>query len=169
VLQDISFISHCSPSLSTSAPPLTVDNVLTALQGVNWKTLGEALLLLLPIFTFDDDAGQVVRSYPELDRMQQQYKSSDDRIHAVVETYVQGDGRDKEPSWRSLIWRLDGGQLARVADSICHFAEPVLGKSCDHHFIHILAQLCTAYICASSHEVTLMQACPISAYARPHA
>ena len=133
MLQDISFISHCSPSLSTSAPPLTVDNVLTAVQGVDWKTLGEALLLL-PSFTFYD-AGQVVRSYPEVDRMLQ-YKSSDDRIHAVVETYVQGDGRDKEPSWRSLICRLDGGELARVADSIRHFAEPVLGKS-----VYVLPQM----------------------------
>jgi len=130
VLQDINFISHCSPSLSTSAPPLTVDNVLTAVQGVDWKTL--AVALLPQTFTIEvDDAEEVVTSYPELDRIQQQYKSSDDRLHALVKTYVQGDGWDKEPSWRSLIWRLDDGELARVADSIRHFAEPVLGKSCD--------------------------------------
>ena len=126
MLQDISFISHSSPSLSTSAPPLTVDTVLTAVQGVDWRTLGEELL---PHGFTLDDAGKFVMSYPELDRIQQQYQSSDDRHHAVVETYVQGDGEDKEPSWRSLIWRLDGGELARVADNMRHFAEPVLGKS----------------------------------------
>ena len=133
MLQHISFISHCSPSLSTSAPPLTVDNVLTAVQGVGWRILGEAILS--ETFTFGD-AGKVVTSYPELDRIQQQYKSSDDQLHAVVETYVQGDGVDEEPSWRSLIWRLDGGKLASVADNIRHFAEPVLGKS-----VYVLPQI----------------------------
>jgi len=134
VLQDISYISHCSPSLSTSAPTLTLDNVLTAVQGVDWWRLGEELLphSITSTFTNEvDGAEKVVTSYPELDRIQQQYKSSDDRLHAVVETYMQGDGKDEEPSWRSLIWRLDHGKIARFADSIRYFAEPVLGKSCN--------------------------------------
>ena len=130
MLQDISFISHCSPSLSTSAPPLTVDNVLTAVQGVDWRKLGEALL---PDSFTIDDAGEVVS---QLDILGQQYKSNDDQLHAVVETYVHRDGKDKEPSWKSLIWRLDGGNIARVADSIRHFAEPVLGKS-----VYVLPQM----------------------------
>jgi len=116
-----SCISHCSPSLSTSAPPLTVDNVLTAVHGVDWRTLGEVILHFVTL-----DAGEVVS---QLDLLGQQYKSNDDRLHAVVETYVQGGGKDEEPSWRSLIWRLDGENIASVADSIRHFAEPVLGKS----------------------------------------
>ena len=157
MLQDISFISHCSPSLSTSAPPLTVDNVLTAVQGVDWRTLGE--VLLPKTFTLD---GGGVTWYPELDRIQQQYKSSDDQLHAMVETYVQGYGRDKEPLWRSFIWRLDGGELARVANTIRHFAEPVLGKSCDSIILStFLHSSYTVYLCASSHEMTPMQACPM--------
>ena len=123
MLQDISFISHCSPSLSTSAPPLTVDNVLTAVQGVDWRTLGEKLL-----------PSKLIHwkvSYPTLDKIGEQHLSSDDRLHAVVTTWIQGGGSDEEPSWRSLIWRLDRGNMTSYADSIRHFAEPVLGKSCD--------------------------------------
>ena len=128
MLQDISFISHCSPSLSTSAPPLTVDTVLTAVQGGNWRTLGEELL------PFEFIRGKC--SYPTLDKIGEQHLSNDDRLHAVVTTWIQGGGRDEEPSWRSLIWRLDGGNLASIADSIRHFAEPVLGKS-----VYVLPQM----------------------------
>ena len=123
MLQDISFISHCSPSLSTSAPPLTVDNVLTAVQGVDWWTLGERLLPL-------EFIGLKV-SYPTLEKIGEQHLSSDDRLHAVVTTWVQGGGLDKEPSWRRLIWNLDHIKMTIYADNIRHFAEPVLGKSCD--------------------------------------
>ena len=125
MLQDISFISHCSPSLSTSAPPLTVDNVLTAVQGVDWRTLGEKLLAI----TIRIKDGEW--SCPTLDKIGEQHLSSDDRLHTVVTTWIQGGGRDKEPSWRSLIWRLDDSSIAKAADNIRHFAEPVLGKSCD--------------------------------------
>ena len=122
MLRDISFISHCPPSLSTSAPPLTVDNVLTAVQGVDWRTLGE---MLFPEY-YDDDADELF--YPKLDKIAQ---SDDDRLHAVVETWVLGRGMDKEPSWRHLIWRLDHRNMTGVADNMRQYAEPVLGKSCD--------------------------------------
>ena len=123
MLQDINFISHCSPSLSTSAPPLTVDSVLTAVQGVDWRTLGEALFPFEPIGGF--------WSYWTLDKIGEQHLSSDDRLHAVVTTWIEGGGRDKEPSWRRLIWTLDRIKMTIYADNIRHFAEPVLGKSCD--------------------------------------
>ena len=131
MLQDISFISHCSPSLSTSAPPLTVDNVLTTVQGVDWWTLGRMLLPSEGDRNFEEWGP----SYPEVERIGQQYKSNDDRLHVVVETYVHGDGKDKEPSWRSLIWRLGGGNIASIAD-IRHFAGSVLGKS-----VYVLPQM----------------------------
>ena len=124
MLQDISFISHCSPSLSTSAPPLTVENVLTAVQGVHWRTLGEALF---PKEYFRDLS---VR-YPELEKIERQHQSDDDRLHTVVMTWVQGRGLHKEPSWRHLIWRLDCLNMTGVADNMRQFTEPVLGKSCD--------------------------------------
>ena len=123
MLQDISFISHCSPSLSTSAPPLTVDNVLTAVQEVDWRTLGEKLLP--PEFI------GLKLSYHTLDKIGEQHLSSDERLHAVVTTWIQGGGSGKEPPWRRLIWTLDHIKMTSYADNIRHFAEPVLGKSCD--------------------------------------
>ena len=144
MLQDISFISHSSPSLSNSAQTLTVDNVLTAVQGVNWRTLGEALL---PEVYYDHECEDSLKYHfdakPKLDEIRQQYQSDDDRLHAVVKTWIHGDGRDKKPSWKHLIWRLDDGNLARAADSIRLFAEPVLGKSCDS--ISVSTFLCSVY------------------------
>ena len=114
MLQDIGFISHCSPSLSTSAPPPTVDNVLTVVQGVHWRRLGEALL------TFSS----------KVDVIGEQHQSDDDRLHAVVGAWFR-DCILEEPSWRWLIWTLDESNMTDVADAIRHYAEPVLGKSCD--------------------------------------
>ena len=123
MLQNISFISHCSPSLSTSVPPLTADNVLTAVQGMHWRRLGEELL-----------PGEIIQGtlyYPKVDEIQQQHLSDGDRLRAVVETWVQGGGIHKEPSWRGLIWALDYLNMTGVADTIRDLSEPVLGKSCD--------------------------------------
>ena len=94
-----------------------MDNVLVAVQGVNWRTLGKALLPYDGTFT-----------YPKLDEIERQQQSDDDRLHAVVTTWVQGSGMDKEPSWRWLIWRLPNHNLSGgVTDNVLQFAEPVLG------------------------------------------
>ena len=127
MLQDISFISHCSPSLSTSAPPLTVDNVLTVVQGVHWRTLGEALFCTR-YNIFDH---KPVGAESKLEEIQHQHWSDADRLHTVVNTWVKGRGYDKETSWRHLLHRLDKGSMTEIADKIRHFAEPVPGKSCD--------------------------------------
>ena len=156
MLQDIGFISHCSPSLSTSAPPLTVDSVLTAVQGVHWRTLGEVLLAKSCMF------GTFEGAESKLNKIQGQHQSDADRLHAVVNTWVQGHGYDKEPSWRRLIWILDFIKMTMCADKIRHFAEPVLGKPCDSISIP------TFLDSMSPQEMTLVQACPISTYARPH-
>ena len=124
LLQDISFISHCSPSLSTSAPPLTVDNVLTAVQGVDWWTLGEVLLAKY-YNVFNEPHG----AKPSLKEIEGQHQSNADRLHTVVTAWVHGGGLDEEPSWRGLIWNLDQIKMTIYADKIRHFAEPVLGKS----------------------------------------
>jgi len=92
-----------------------VDTVLTAVQGVNWRTLGERLLWS-----------------SKVDEIEQLYQSDDDRLHAVIESWIQGDGEDEQPSWRRIIYALDGADGTRIADNIGHFAEPVSGKkSCD--------------------------------------
>jgi len=110
--------------LSTSAPPLTVDNVLTAVQGVHWRTLGEVLLAKYVVIV---PGG----AESKLSKIQGQHQSDADRLHAVGTTWVQGRGVDKEPSWRRLIWTLDRIKMTSYADNIRHFAEPVIGKSCD--------------------------------------
>ena len=119
------FVSHCH-SLSTSSPPLTVENIQTAVQGVTWRKLGEGLFH--PDYNFESHQ----YDYPKLDEIAQQHQSDDSRLRAVIECWLQGEGRDKEPSWRALIWRLDGATETRAAaDNIRHFAEPLPGESCD--------------------------------------
>ena len=106
-----SFYFTCSPSLSTSAPPFTVDNILTAIQGVNWRTLDEVLRY---IYSVDDDYTNVC---------------DDDLHHAVATALFQSEEMYmyKERSWRHLIWRLDHHDMIGVADNIRQYAETVLG------------------------------------------
>ena len=109
------------PSLSTLAPPLTVENILTAVQGVAWRKLGEGLFPLTII-----SGGQM--THPKLDEIERQHQSDDDRLRAVIECWLQGD---EEPTWKRIVWTLDGTTETRTADNIRHFAEPLPGKSCD--------------------------------------
>ena len=112
------------PHLSTLAHPLTAKNILTAVQGVAWKKLGKEL------FPLTISGGQW--GYPKLDEIERQHQSDDSRLCAVIECWLQGDGRDKEPSWRRIILALDSAtKTTTVADTIRHFAEPLPGKSCD--------------------------------------
>jgi len=104
-----------------------VDNVLTAVQEVDWRTLGEVLLTR----GFVVPGHNLYGAESKLRKIQGQHQSDADRLLAVVNTWVQGGGVDKEPSWRRLIWTLDCIKMTSYADKIRHFAEPVLGKSCD--------------------------------------
>ena len=127
----ITFVSHCH-SPSTLAPPLTIENILTAVQGVAWRKLGERLIG----GDYDRESHQV--DHLKLDEIAQQHQSDDSRLHAVIECWLQGEGRDKEPSWRALIRRLDEAtETTAAADPIRHFAEPLPGESCDSiTFLH---------------------------------
>ena len=98
--------------LSSLAPPLTVDNILTAVQGVEWRNLGEQLFC---------------NKLSYLDKIERQYQSDDERLHALIDHWLQGEGED-EPSWRALIYNLDYAGESRIADTIRHFAEPVSGE-----------------------------------------
>ena len=111
------FVSHCSPSLSTLALPLTVEIICEAVQGVEWAVLGRGLI--------PSD------KYHQIEQLQD--SSNENRLRAVVECWLGGSGKasGQEPSWRRLIWMLDDMGQTQVADKIRHFAEPVLGKSCD--------------------------------------
>ena len=92
------------------------------MQGVAQRKLGERLL-----------RSNVVGGYPKLDEIERQHHSAGEScVHAVIDCWLQGDGKDKEPSWRALIWRLDKeNETSAAADSIRHYAEPLPGKSCD--------------------------------------
>ena len=92
-----------------------MENILTAVQGVAWKSLGEWL--------FSRNKGY-------LNEIERQYSSDDERLHALIDHWLQGEG-DEEPSWRALIYNLDWAEESRIADTIQHFAEPVSGGSCD--------------------------------------
>ena len=113
--------------ISTTASPLTVENILTAVQGVAWRKLGEEL-----IGGGDYNLQSRQLDYPKLDEIERQHQSHDSRLCAVIECWLQGEGKDKEPSWRALIRRLDSANETRAtANTIRHFAEPLPGKSRD--------------------------------------
>ena len=100
--------------VSTSAPPLTVEQVLKHLQGVkNWREVGEWLL------------GFGNRT--KLDAIEREYTVDEDRFQAVVQQWLEGGGRP--PSWRRLVWYLDGAGDITAADPIRGFAEPPQGES----------------------------------------
>ena len=92
-----------------------MENILTAVQGVPWTSLGERII---PAYTYHE--------------IEQQCLSNESSLHSVIECWLQGERVDKEPSWRRIIWALDDTNETRAAaDNIRHLAEPLLGKSCD--------------------------------------
>ena len=101
---------------STSAPPLTVENVLKYTQQVkNWREVGDWLLLGVTDHT------------KQLDAIEGEYSSSEERMTAVVQQWLQGGG--PTPSWRQLVQALDCAGDIQVADPIRGFAEPPRGES----------------------------------------
>ena len=119
--REVEFVTFCLFHTvlppSTSAPPLTVENVCEAVQGVKWTVLGRGLI----------PSGK----YDEIEQLHD--TSNENRLRAVVECWLGGGGEAvrQEPSWRRLICTLDEEGQTQFADKIRHFAEPVLGKSCD--------------------------------------
>ena len=109
------FVLCCSSSLCL-APPLTIESILTAVQGVAWRNLGRYLFWNKP------------NSY--LDEIEAQYQSDDECLRALIDHWLEGEGQE-QPSWRALIYNLDWAKETEVADKIRQFAEPVSGESCD--------------------------------------
>ena len=92
------------------------------MQGVPWRELGQRLIY--GVYSGIYHPG----GFPKLDEIERQHQSDDSRLRAVIECWLQGEGKDKEPSWRRIIWALDETRAA--ADNIRHLAEPLPGKSC---------------------------------------
>ena len=118
----------------SSVPPLTVEGILKFLPGVAWRTLGE---MLIPSGVFAE--------------IRRQHQSDDSRLRAVIECWLQGEGLyEEEPSWRRIIWALDGAKETRAAaDNTRHFAEPLPGKSLPHILVHCISP--------ASHQIVFIQ------------
>ena len=99
-----------------------MDTVLTAVQGVNYRALAEGLL-------HAEYLAERKVFYPKLDEIELLYQSHEDHLRAVIECWMQGDGKDEKPSWRRIICALDDAKETRIANNIRHHAEPVPGKS----------------------------------------
>lgn len=108
-------------SLLFSAPALTVENVMGALQGVS---LGKDVGFLSDQWKWMDLGGCLGISRSKLVEVEQQYSSDEDRGRAVVEHWILADTL---PSWRKLIWALNKIGETRVADAIQRYSEFLKG------------------------------------------
>ena len=110
--------------LLLAAPPLSVDEVLQAVKGVNWRTLGEELVgkkeeeVIFTSFT----------SHTNLDRIHDVHESDEARLRAVVEEFLtETDPFRSRPSWRRVIWSLYCVHEIDKAQQISSYAEPLQG------------------------------------------
>ena len=106
------------------------------MQGVEWADLGVQLI--------PSD------KYEEIEELHD--TSNENRLRAVVECWLGGGGEAvrQEPSWRRLICTLDEEGQTQFADKIRHFAEPVLGKSCDS--ISVSTFVYSVYLLTDHHK-----------------
>ena len=108
----ICYVLTISPS--TSAPPLTVENVfkfMNVQEMKNWRMVGRLLLSL---------------NEAKVQAIEKEYSSNEDRMRAAVLQWLEG-GLSR--SWRELVWNLDHAGDIEVADPIRGFAEPPRGES----------------------------------------
>ena len=102
-----------SDPLIAAPPKLTCENVMTAVEGVSWNSLG---------FQLD---------IPRSKRLEiaSQYSSGSQQCQALIQYWL---GLDPSPSWRRVITALDGistGEGPERADRIWSYAEPLTGMS----------------------------------------
>ena len=63
----------------------------------------------------------------ELDNIQRQYVSDEDRLKAVVERFLKDVSHFQQPSWRAVIRSLYRANEFQLAEQIRSYAEPVQG------------------------------------------
>ena len=101
ILFNLMYPKICLYALSP-APPLTVENILKALEGVEyWVEVAVWLGTLI--------------------------SSRGSSLKEAVEQFLQGRG-GFQPSWRAVIFALDGAEETPVADRIRSYGEPVQGR-----------------------------------------
>ena len=101
-----------SDPLIAAPPKLTCENVMTAVEGVNWDTLGFMLHI----------------SLSKLKEIASLYSGGSQRCQVVIQYWL---GLDPSPSWRRVITALDdiGREGQKRADRIQSYAEPLTGTS----------------------------------------
>ena len=76
----------------------------------SWRSLGEVMGFLF-----------------ELDDIQRQHDSDEDRLKALVECFLKYGGQFQQPSWRAVILCLYRANELQLAEQIRSYAEPVQG------------------------------------------
>ena len=98
-------------SVIAEPPELTSENIVMAVKGVRWKSLGIWLFIL--------------RS--KLDEIERLYSDDSKRCQALIQYWLD---LDPSPSWRRVITTLDSilpGIGPEIADRIRSYAEPLTG------------------------------------------
>ena len=94
-----------------SVPPLTVENILKAIQSVQ--------------DIWDDDGVGVWLVGRKRDELEVHHRSDEDGGWRALVVYWLHN--DPQSSWRKFIWALDGSREIETADRIRSFAEPLRG------------------------------------------
>ena len=63
----------------------------------------------------------------DLDALQRLYGSDEECLKSVIEKFLQGRGRYKQPSWRAVIWSLYKANEIQLASHIKSYGEPLQG------------------------------------------
>ena len=101
-------------SVIAEPPELTCENIVMAVEGVRWRSLG--IYLSIP------------RS--KLDEIQRLYSDDSKRCQALIRHWLD---LDPSPSWRRVITALDSIPLGEeIVDRIRSYAEPLTGMFSYH-------------------------------------
>ena len=135
----------CECCLPYPALPLTVDNVFEAVKTVrlNYRELARWLM------GWSD--------FDYLDAIKLQHISDEERLKAVVEVFLLGEGL-YQPSWRILIHRLHLAWESHLAEKIKTNAEPQQGEwvsvwMWEHGYV-------SAFVCTMWHQYTIIRGEP---------
>ena len=95
---------------STAVVPLTVDNVVEAVDRVKtkWWHLGEQLYI----------------QHSNLAEIKSKHSNVEERLRSTIHLWLLSDSY---ASWRRIIQALDGIKKHKVAESLHHLAEPIVG------------------------------------------
>jgi len=95
---------------STTVVPLTVDNVVEAVDRVktSWQRLGRWLYI----------------PHSNLVEFESKHSSIEGRLKSTIHLWLL---TDPYASWRRIIQALDGIKEHKLAGSLCHLAEPIVG------------------------------------------